>query len=107
MGVQQRVLCRGDRRPPSVIFALGFTKATRSTPRVSGEKVKGVISTSKDAGMVRRKHTEIAGFLYAVSGLPGIDARDFDRLDEVTGFFIPPECVIAAIGPVAPYDDAN
>ena len=107
MGVQQSVLFRGDTRPPSVIFALGFTKATSSTPRVSGEKVKGVISTSKDAGMVRRKYTEIAGFLYAVSGFPGIDTRDFNKLDEVAGFFIPPECVIAAIGPVAAYDDEN
>ena len=107
MGVQQGVLFRGDTRPPSVLFALGFTKANSLRPRVSGEKVKDVISTSKDAGMVRRKYTEIAGYLYAVSGFPGIDTRDFNKLDEVAGFFIPPECVIAAIGPVAAYDDEN
>ena len=42
--------------------------------------------------------------MYAVAGFPGIDTLDFNELEEVAAFFIPPECVIGAIGPVAAFD---
>ena len=99
------VLFRGDTRPPSIIFGLGFTKSDREEPHTSGEKVKGVISTSKDANVPRKHYSSIGSYVYAVAGFPGIDTLDFNKLDEVAAFFIPPECVIGAIGPVAAFDD--
>jgi len=103
--VYNGILYRGDTRPPAQIFSLGFTKRNLETPHISGEKVKNVISTSKDPNTVRRKYTEIGGYLYALYGAPGLDTHDFNKLDEVATLFVPPECVIGAIGPIVGEDD--
>ena len=104
IGGHDEPLFRGDERPPGAVFGLGFTKFNDDLPHVSGELVRGVVSTSRDAGIVRRKYGFVGGYVYALSGVPGIDTLNRNKLEEVATFFVPPECVIAAIGPIEAID---
>ncbi|MGQ0648241.1 MAG: hypothetical protein ACT4P7_11790 [Gemmatimonadaceae bacterium] len=103
--IHDGVLYRGDTRPPSQVFGLGFGKRNLDTPFIDGEKVKNVISTSKDPGVVRRKYAGPGGYLYALAGARGLDTHNFNKLEEVATLFVPPECIIAAIGPVVGEDE--
>jgi hypothetical protein len=105
--VYNGILYRGDTRPPGQLFGLGFTKPSLARPHISGEKVKNIISTSKDPNTVRRKYTERGGYLYAAAGVRGLDTNDFNDLDEVAALFIPPECIIGAIGPIVGEDEEH
>ena len=104
IGGHDEPLFRGDERAPAAVFALGFTKFNDQMPQISGELVRNVISTSRDAGIARRKYGFVGGYVYALSGVPGIDTHNHNGLEEIATLFVPPECVIAAIGPIAAID---
>jgi len=105
IGTHNEALFRGDMRPPSQIFGLGFTKFNDHAPNIDGEKVHNVVSTSKEASTVRRKYAFKGGYVYAMAGVRGVDTQNFNRLDEVATFYVPPECVIGAVGPIMDYDE--
>jgi hypothetical protein len=96
-----KLVFRGDSRPPSVVFRAGFARIDLETEvSLGSETTSGGISTSDSADVVRRKYGNAGNYVYVCWLGVGIDTHDFNKLNEIIALHIQPEWVIGAAGPI-------
>ncbi|CAJ7463126.1 Uncharacterised protein [Burkholderia pseudomallei] len=103
-----RIVYRGDRRPPEIVFDEGFTRREDSGPPKSvmyGEDqgYKGVVSTSESPCIALSYAVNRGGYLYAVGLESGAKLPTQWRgsdLKEIAPLYVSPRNIMWGVGPV-------